>query len=197
MERIGQYLLGTMEEGLVLHPDEHLNVDVYVDADFAGLWPYEDKQDSSCVKSRSGFAICIANCPVIWQSKLQTDIAMSTMESEYNALSTAMKDVIPFITLSRALGSAVGWDGTDDLTTFHTTVWEDNNGALALARLEPGHYTPRSKHYAVKYHWFRSHLKPNAVDVQKIDTKLQRADILTKGLTAIKFKEISRLLCGW
>jgi len=197
LERIGQYLLGTMEDGLILRPTKELNVDVYVDADFAGLWPHEDKRDPTSVKSRTGFAICIANCPVIWASKLQTDIAMSTMEAEYNALSTAMKDVIPFLTLARALGKAVGWDGTEPLTTFQTSVWEDNSGALALAQMEPGRYTPRSKHYAVKYHWFRSHLKPNQVEVQKIETDFQRADIMTKGLTAAKFKDIRKLLCGW
>ena len=38
--------------------------------------------------------ICISDCPVVWARKLQPDIALSTMESEYMALSTAMKDVI-------------------------------------------------------------------------------------------------------
>jgi hypothetical protein len=53
LERIGQYLKGTLEEGLVLKPDtDHMNIDCYVDNDFAGLWPWEDKTDPSCVKSR-------------------------------------------------------------------------------------------------------------------------------------------------
>jgi len=52
LERIGQYLKRTMNEGLILQPSGFLNIDCYVDADFgAGLWPYEDKQDPSCVKS--------------------------------------------------------------------------------------------------------------------------------------------------
>jgi len=33
---------------------------------------------------------------------------------------------------------------------------EDNVGALNLAKKEPGRTTPRSKFYAVKYHWFHS-----------------------------------------
>lgn len=96
LERIGQYLKSTMNEGLILRPSGFLNVDCFVDADFAGLWPYEDKQDPSCVKSRTGFVICISDCPVIWTSKLQPDIATSTMEAEYNALSMAMKSLLPF-----------------------------------------------------------------------------------------------------
>jgi hypothetical protein len=67
-----------------------------VDADFAGLWPYEDKHDPSCVKSRTGFVICISGCPVIWSSKLQTDIATLTMEAEYNGFSMAMQELLPF-----------------------------------------------------------------------------------------------------
>ena len=57
-----------------------------------------------------------------------------------------------------------------------TTVHKDNNGALHLANMEPGRMTPRSKHYGVKYHWFRSKLDPNNICVVKIDTKLQQAD---------------------
>ena len=79
-----------------------------MDADFAGPWPYEDKQDPSCVKSHTSFAICIANCPIIWTSKLQPDIATSTIEAEYNTLSTAMKLVIPLLELLRAVGKGVG-----------------------------------------------------------------------------------------
>jgi hypothetical protein len=85
----------------------------------------------------------------------------------------------------------------EQVTKFKTTVWEDNVGALTLANMEPGRMTPRSKFYAVKYHWFWSQLKPNQIKVEKIDTKLQRADILTKGLTQATFENVRRLLCGW
>jgi hypothetical protein len=185
-----------MDKGLVFRPDGSVNVDCYVDADFAGLWPYEDKQDPSCVKSWTGFAICISNCPVIWQSKLQHLIALSTMEAEYIALSTSMKEVLPLIRLFRAIGRTIGLDD-NVLATFKTTVWEDNAGALTLAKLEPGRMTPRSKHYAIIYHWFREHLRPNRIEVEKIESALQKADILTKGLVYAKFLDIRKLLCGW
>jgi hypothetical protein len=197
LEHIGRYLKGTIDQGLVLRPDGTLNIDNYVDADFAGLWPYEDKQDPSCVKSRMGFAICISSCPIIWQSKLQDMIALSTMEAEYNALSTrSMRELLPVQRLVHAIGKSIGLSD-DRLTTIKTTVWEDNAGALTLARMEPGRMTPRSKHYAIKYHWFRSLLKPNKIVIEKIDTSKQRADILTKGLVHPKFIEIRKLLCGW
>jgi hypothetical protein len=196
LERIGQYLKCTMEDGLVLAPNSMLDIDCFVDADFAGLWPHEEKLDPSCVKSRTGFVICVANCPIIWSSKLQTDIATSTMEAEYNALSMAMKELIPLKRLVQTVSSSIGL-GKETITTFKTTVWEDNVGALTLAKLEPGRTTPRSKFYAVKYHWFRSHLKPNFIEIEKIESEKQKADILTKGLPFDGFRKMRRLHFGW
>jgi hypothetical protein len=196
LERIGQYLKGTMDAGLVLKPTSDLTIECYVDADFAGLWPYEDRQDPSCVRSRSGYVICISGCPVIWNSKLMRDIATSTMEAEYNALSLSMRDLLPFLTLTRTVLTSLGIEDTR-VTTIKTVVWEDNAGALALARMEPGRMTPRSKFYAVKYHWFRSKLKPNDIIVEKIGTNEQKADIMTKALRTIKFAEMRKKLLGW
>jgi hypothetical protein len=193
---IGQYLKLTQDKGLALRPSSVLNLDCFVDADFAGLWPYEDKQDPCCVKSRTGYGICIANCPIVWASTLQDLIATSTMETEYIALSKAMKQVLPLRELFQILGKSVGIND-QQLTTFKTTVWEDNNGALTLANMEPGRMTPRSKFYAVRYHWFRSHLVKGLIEVCKINTSEQRADILTKGLKQETFEKVRKLLCGW
>jgi hypothetical protein len=197
LERIGQYLKGTLEEGLILKPDtDHMDIDCYVDSDFAGLWPWEDKNDPSCVKSRMGFVICLANCPLVWKSQLMPDISLSTMEAEYSALSVAMKAVLPLQRLINGLAGGIGLI-SERLTSYKTTVHEDNAGAWTLANMDPGRMTPRSKHYAIKYHWFREHLKPNQVEVHKIGTDFQKADILTKGLTTVKFKTMRRLLCNW
>jgi hypothetical protein len=100
LEKIGQYLKLTQDKGLILCPaiceeSGELPIDCYVDADFAGLWGYKDCNDASCMKSRTGYVINIINCPVVWKSKLQSYIASSTMEAEYNALSMAMRDVLP------------------------------------------------------------------------------------------------------
>jgi hypothetical protein len=162
LERIGQYLL----------PTGALDIDVYCDADFAGLWLHEDAMDPSCVKSQTGFVTCLLNCPVVWTSKLQREIALSTMEAEYNALSVAMRSVLPFQSLVHSITKGIGMVDKDYLTSFKTTVWEDNAGALTLANLEPGRITPRSKHYTIKYHRFRSHLKPNKVKIHKIESSL-------------------------
>jgi hypothetical protein len=79
---------------------------------------------------------------------------------------------------------------------LHSTVFEDNNGALSLA-LSPK-ITPRTKHIAVKYHHFRTSIGiDKGIILEKIDTTLQKADIFTKGLSADKHQAIRKLLMGW
>ena len=46
-----------------------------------------DTQNHAAVLSRTGFVISYAGCPIYWASKLQTEIALSTTEAEYMALS--------------------------------------------------------------------------------------------------------------
>jgi hypothetical protein len=72
--QIGQYLKGTIDKGLIFKPNSIMRIDCYIDTDFAGLWPHEDKEDPVCVKSRSGYVICLSDCPVVWCSKLQHEI---------------------------------------------------------------------------------------------------------------------------
>jgi hypothetical protein len=87
--RIIRYLLSTKEKGLILKPNTSLALDMYVDADFAGMWHKEYAELRENVLSRTGFVILFCGCPIMWCSKLQTEIALSTTESEYIALSTA------------------------------------------------------------------------------------------------------------
>ena len=71
-----------MDKGMFLKPSTALTLDCHVDADFAGLYGFEHDQDPVCVKSRTGYLITFMNCPLLWASKLQTQIALSTMEAE-------------------------------------------------------------------------------------------------------------------
>ncbi len=86
---IGRYLKGTLTKGLIVRPSDDLDIDCYPDADFAGLWNCDNKYDPHCVQSRTGYVICVSNCPVLWTSKLQTEIALSMMEAEHVALSSS------------------------------------------------------------------------------------------------------------
>ena len=196
VKRIGRYLKGTRDKGLILDPSDDLSIDCYPDADFTGLWSHEHPQDPHCVRSRTGYVITLAGCPVLWVSKLQTEIALSTMESEYVALSTACKDLFPIMDLVKEIG--IFFDlPVKDKARFHVRIHEDNVGALTLGKLDPRRMTPRSKHYAIKYHWFREQIGPRGIVLQKIDTKEQLGDIFTKGLTRVTFEYLRKKLMGW
>ena len=80
---------------MILKAEKHFNLDCYVDSDFADLWRYEDDQDPICVKSQTGFILMFGGCPILWVSKLQTEVALYTMEAEYIALSQAMHELLP------------------------------------------------------------------------------------------------------
>lgn len=195
LKRIGRYLIQTKEKGLIVKPSGTLKLECFADADYAGLWSYVDSTDPVSVRSRTGYLMTLGEVPVIWTSKLQTEIALSTMESEYIALSAAMKELIPLrdtlIEIEDVFKIGNG------LSAKETTVWEDNAACLVLANSPPPRMTPRSKHIAVKYHWFRSHLTDKLIKVRKIDSCWQKADILTKGMGKVKFQEIRKLVMGW
>ena len=80
---------------------------------------------------------------------------------------------------------------------MHILVHEDNAGCLVLAKMEPPQMTPQLKHYGTKYHWFREKLKPNGIQLYKIDTERQLGDICTKGLRREAFERIRKFLMGW
>ena len=99
IKRIVHFLKHTENKGLFLMPDLAAGIKCYVDADFTSAWNTEDSADPSSVYLRTGYIIMYADCPILWLSRLQTEIALSTMEAEYIALSQAMWDLIPFMTL--------------------------------------------------------------------------------------------------
>lgn len=57
--------------------------------------------------------------------------------------------------------------------------------------------TPRTKHYCIRYHFFREHVVIGDIKLFKVESKNQRADIFTKGLVFVLFVHNRMLLCGW
>ncbi len=118
------------------------------DADFAGMYGYECHDDPSCVKSWTGYVINVANCPVMWQSESQMEMALSTMEAEIVAISHCARELIPIMQMVEFLGPAVGLPV--NCTLMHVCIHQDNMGALILADTLPPQYMPWSKHYHIK-----------------------------------------------
>jgi hypothetical protein len=197
LKQIARYLKGTKNRGMVIKPSTDLTLDLWCDADFAGLWNSEDARDPSCVKSRAGYVITLGETPVLWGSKLIPEICLSTTESEYIALSMAMRQLLPLRRTIQELAKTFGI-GRTELTKI-STVWEDNNGCIKMANSEYPNMTPRSKHIAVKYHWFHSQLSDatDGICVKRVDTNLQKADCMTKGLKPKDFVTKRKMIMGW
>ena len=108
----------------------------------------------------------------MWVSKLQTKIALSTTEAEYIALSQAMRDGFPLITIIEEVSEVL--QIKKEKPKIYCTVFEDNNGALELA--ETPRLRPRTKHISLKCHHFRDQVRKGKVKIVDIDTKVQIAD---------------------
>ena len=192
---LAKYLKGTKTEGLLLNPNPNRSVEVHVDADFCGNFNSNtSSEDISTSKSRTGYVISFAGCPVTWGSKLQTQIALSTTEAEYIALSQSLREAIPIMNLVQELQEQ-GFSIFSQTPRIFCTAFEDNNGALELARTPK--MRSRTKHINLVYHHFRDYVSRGLINVLPIDTSNQVADIFTKPLDAITFIKLREVLLGW
>jgi hypothetical protein len=202
-----RYLKRTPKEGIVLRPDSSKGIQCFVDADFANGWSSEDCDEPSSVYSRTGFVIMYAGCPLVWVSKLQTEVALSTTEAEYIALSQAMRELIPLLGLLEELTPALQLNKNQPAVYWKACGYDNNNGALSADLFEDnvGAYElakapkmrPRTKHIALKYHHFREHVSKGIIRINLIGTKEQIADIFSKALDKVSFTYLRKLLCGW
>jgi hypothetical protein len=124
------YLKKTQDLGTHFKPDRDKGFECYCDADFSGNWnKHLALFDPSTAKSRSGWIVFYAGCPVIWASKLQTQVALSTTEAEYIALSQSLQDVLPITFLIQEICKK-GFQVICTKPYIYCKVFEDNSGAL-------------------------------------------------------------------
>jgi hypothetical protein len=189
-----RYLKKTHDLGLRFKPDSTKGFECYCDADFSGLWNKAfETVDPSTFKSQSGWIIFYAGYSVSWASKIQSQVAMSTTEAEYIAMSQAIRDVIPIMGLLQEMREQ-DFKVCCTKPYIYCKVFEDNSGALELARFPNLH--PRTKHINVCYHNFCEHVRKGLIKIFPIDTKDQVADTLTKPLVQNVFQPHRCLMCG-
>jgi hypothetical protein len=70
------------------------------------MYGHEDHTVPAWAKSRTGFIVTFAECPMFWQSKLQTETALSTMEAKITALSACCRELFPIINMVCLLAEA-------------------------------------------------------------------------------------------
>ena len=79
--------------GTIFKPNATRGLEVFVDAYFMGNWdPKEAATDHNTARSRHGYIITYAGCPIVLKSQLQTKCCLLTTESEYTGLSYALAE---------------------------------------------------------------------------------------------------------
>ena len=195
MIHLCKYLSATKDKGLTLKFNGEHSFEVFADADFCGNWEKSiAHKDVSTAKSRTGYIITYAKCPLLWASKLQTMIALSTTEAEYMALSQSLRDTIPLMNLVKEINSK-GFKAYSGVAQVHCKAFEDNTGALELARMPK--IRPRTKHINNVYHHFREAVKNKDIEIFYVDTKNQLADIFTKPLAQNLFVSLRKAILHW
>lgn len=192
---IGRYLKGTAHEGTIMKPDRSKGLEVFVDADFAGNWDSKlAGTDRSTARSRHGYYIMYGGIPIAWKSTLQTEIALSSTESEVTGLSYALREAIPIMNVLNEMAE-LGYQINSETPRVHCKVFEDNSGAIEIARTEK--YRPRTKHLNNRLFHFRTYMDRGEISIQHIGTEDQIADILTKPLNETLFVKHRLEVNGW
>ena len=135
-----------------------------------------------------------AGCPILWASRIQTQIALSTTKAEYISLSESLQSAIPLMNLLNEI-KAHGHDIISKTPCMHCKAFEDNSGALELARLPK--IRPQTKHINLVYHHFKDHVRKGLISIYPIDTNDQITDIFMKPLPQNSFLKHQKLLLKW
>lgn len=174
--RVLKYLYLTKDLKLNFCKNENAKiVDCYVDADWAG--------DSVDRKSTSGYVIRLFGNPVLWKSRKQGSVTKSSTSAEYVALSEAVTELKLVLDVLKTLNVNL---------KEPVPVYEDNLGAVNIAKY--GNFSKNSKYIEVHYHFVNECYTSGVIDVVKIESKENIADIFTKSLCKAKFVKFREML---
>lgn len=155
--------------------DKYNLLDCYVDSDWAG--------DINDRKSTSGYVIRLYENPIFWKSRKQTTVTKSSTAAEYVALSEATSEII----LIKAILKTFDMNLNEPVKIF-----EDNSGAVAIAH--KGNFTKNAKYIETNYHYVHDYQVANVINVIKIESQENAADILTKSLNRLQFNKLREML---
>lgn len=144
-----------------------------------GLYYRRDGGDKGLV----GYSDIMNQCPVSWCSQKQDIVALSSCEAEFMAATEAAKQEIWLQDLLSEIMEA---------EVEKAVICIDNKSAIALTKNHVFH--GRSKHIHRRFHFIRECIENELITVEHVAGKEKKADILTKALGRIKFKEMRDLI---
>jgi hypothetical protein len=168
-KHVMRYLKGTLDCGLSYDGNHDFILSGYTNSDWAG--------SVSDRKSTSGCCFSLGSAMISWQSRKQSNIALSTAEAEYIAACSASCEAI---WLRKLL------TGLFDLEMEATTILCDNQSCIKMTENPVFH--DRSKHLEIRYHYICDLVQRGAIKLQYVSTDEQVADVLTKPLSHVKFE---------
>ena len=135
LERLAQFVFNTREDRLALGGGAELpHITAYSDSDWGGCLTTR--------LSRSGHIIFMGNGPVVWYSKKQTNVACSTCEAEFMAMSPCIQN----INYCRRIVNCAGIPNVK--YRLSSGLWSDNEEAIAISADPVLHQ--RTKHIGIK-----------------------------------------------
>lgn len=168
LKHILKYIKGTKNLSLIYRRNaKPMVMKCYADADWGS--------DKVTRRSTSGYTFQINGNTVVWKSKRQNSVALSTAEAEYVSLSEATSEIIwvnnVLLDLSIDIPKPI-------------VLYEDNQSAIKIATAQAS----KAKHIDIRYHFVREKIEDNFVKLEYIESNSQIADILTKPLSGSNFQ---------
>lgn len=173
--RVLKYLYATKDLKLTFNKNNVDVLDCLVDADWAG--------DNIDRKSTSGYLIRVFGNTVYWKSHKQSTVTKSSTFAEYVALSEAVTNVNLMCEMLKDFYVYV---------KKPVKIYEDNSSALTIAK--HGNFTKNSKHIEVQYHFVNENYEKGNIEVVKIESENNIADIFTKALPKAKYLKFREML---
>ena len=167
--RILQYLKGTVDLGLSFNSKGE-GIELFTDA---SLGTNEDKS------STTGVLVKLFGNTIIWISKKQKTIALSSAEAEYIAMSEGTKEIMSLLSLIQRILR---------LNVRPAILNCDNKSAIAIAKQDG---SPKLKHLTnLRFHFVKKAVEEKDVELKWVKGEDQLADFLTKVLTTKQFLKL-------
>jgi len=134
-------------------------------------------------RSTAGYCIHVGSGVVMWGSRLQPHVSLSSTESEYTTASATACEVM----WMRYFFKEIGYDMSKP-----SPMWMDSSSAIQVAK-NPEHISTM-KHVHRSYNWIRERVDAGDLSITHIPGKDNVADIFTKPLPKAKFVHFRDML---
>ncbi|GJW63184.1 putative ribonuclease H-like domain-containing protein, partial [Tanacetum coccineum] len=160
VKRIFRYLKGKPKLGLWYPKVSSFDLESYSDSDYAGA--------NLDRKSTTGGCQFLGRRLISWQCKKQTIVATSTTEAEYVAAASCCGQVLWIQNQMLDYG----------FNFMNTKIYIDNESTICIVKNPV--YHSKTKHIAIRHHFIRDAYEKKLIQVLKIHTDDNVADLLTK-----------------